>query len=129
MAKDPTQHFEIPTDMRAFAEKSVEQARKAFDSFISAAHGAATALEHQASAMRSGSDDIRQRAMSFAEQNVNASFEFAQRLVRAKDLQEVIKLQTDYVKSQMQTLSEQAKELGAAASQAAQKAARPKGGS
>ena len=76
--------------------------------------------------MRSGSDDIRQRAMAFAEENVKASFEFAERLVRAKDLQEVIKLQSDYVKAQMQTLGEQAKELGEAASQSAQKAARPK---
>jgi len=126
MAKDPTQHFEIPTDMRAFAEKSVEQARKAFDTFISAAQGAASALEQQAAVVRSGSEDMRQRAMSFAEQNVNASFEFAQRLVRAKDMQEVAKLQSDYVKSQMEVLGEQAKELGAAASHAAQKAGKTK---
>jgi phasin len=129
MAKDPTPHFEIPTDMRALAEKSVEQARKAFDTFISAAHGAATAFEHQATAVKAGSEDVRQRAMTFAEQNVNASFEFAQKLVRAKDLQEMIKLQTEYAKTQMQTLSEQAKELGETTAQSVQKAAKPKTGS
>src|SRR5208282_3391653 len=119
--------FEIPSDMRAFAEKSVEQARKAFDSFMSAAYGTATALEGQAAAVRKGSEDVRQRAMAFAEQNVTSSFEFAHRLVRVKDLQEVIALQTEYVKAQIKALSDQAKELGEAAAQAAKEATRPRG--
>jgi hypothetical protein len=37
MAKSGTASFEIPAEMRAIAEKSVEQARQAFDTFISAA--------------------------------------------------------------------------------------------
>src|SRR5271165_2499828 len=117
MAQDPTQLFEIPNEMRAFAEKSVEQARKAFDSFMSAAHGTATALQGQAEAVRKGSEDVRQRAMAFAEQNVTASFDFAHKLVRAKDLQELIALQTEYVQAQIKALTEQAKELGDAAQQ------------
>ncbi len=123
MAKDSSQLFEIPADMRAFAEKSVDQARKAFDSFMAAAQGTADALEGQAAAVRRGSEGVRQRAMAFAEQNVTASFEFAHRLVRAKDLQEVIALQTEYVKAQIKALSEQAKELGETAAQAAKEAA------
>ncbi len=124
MAKDASPLFEIPSDMRAFAEQSVEQARKAFDSFIAAAHGTASALEGQAAAVRKGSEDMRQRAITFAEQNVTASFEFANRLVRAKDLQELIALQTDYVNAQIKRLTEQAKDLGEAASQAAKDAAK-----
>jgi hypothetical protein len=34
-------NFEVPPDMRAFAEKSVAQAREAFDGFIGAARKAA----------------------------------------------------------------------------------------
>ena len=71
-------------------------------------------FEGQAESFRQGSDDVRRRAMTFAEQNVDASFEFAQRLVRAKDVQEVVRLQTEFVQSQMRALTEQAKELGAA---------------
>jgi hypothetical protein len=44
--------FEIPPEMRAFAEKSVEQARQAFDGFISAAHNAVAAFEGQAETAR-----------------------------------------------------------------------------
>jgi len=64
--------------------------------------------------------------MTFAEQNVASSFEFAQQLVRAKDIQDVMKLQADYIKQQMQAFSEQAKELGESTTKAAKAAAAPK---
>jgi phasin len=115
-------HFEIPADMHALAERSVEQARKAFDTFVSAAYGTATAFEGRAAAVRKGSEDLRQRTMAFAEQNVASSFDFANRLVNAKDLTEIVQVQSEYVRAQMQTLVEQARELGEAASQTARHA-------
>ena len=53
--------------------------------------------------------------MGFAEQNIANSFEFAQKLVRAKDIQEVMALQQEYLQSQMKAMSAQAKDLGSAA--------------
>ena len=50
--------------------------------------------------------------MGFAEQNIANSFAFAQKLVRAKDIQEVMALQQEYLQSQMKAMSEQAKDLG-----------------
>ena|SRR5581483_1763193 len=114
--------FEIPTDMRAFAEKSVEQARQAFDGFISAASRAASAFEGQTETARQGAKDVTEKAMSFAQQNIASSFDFMQKLVHAKDFQEVLKLQADYVKNQMQVLAEQAKELGERTTKAAKDA-------
>ena len=70
MAKESTGTFEIPREMRNFAEQSVEQARKAFDRFITAAQKAAHAMEGQAAAAQSGAKDVRQRAMTYAERNV-----------------------------------------------------------
>jgi len=64
--------------------------------------------------------------MTFAERNVSASLDFAHRLVQAKDVSEVVKLQSEYVNAQMQALSQQAKELGEAASQAVREASKPK---
>jgi phasin len=128
MAKDPmgTGKFEIPTDVRTFAEQSVEQARRAFDGFISASQKATSAMEGQAAAAQSGVKDLRERAMVFAEKNVASSFEFAQKLVRASNPEEFMRLQTEFVKSQMQALSEQAQELGQSVSKAAMDAAKPK---
>jgi phasin len=111
MAKDGSSNFEIPAEMRAFAEKSVAQAKLAFDSFISAAQQAVNTAETHAATTRVGAKEAGDLAMQFAERNVASSFDFAQRLLQAKDPQEVAKLHAEYVKSQVTTLTEQAKEL------------------
>ena len=114
MAKDPMWNFDVPTQMRQFAEQSVEQARKAVDGFMSAAQKAVSTAEAQAATAQSSAKDVGQKAMSFAEQNIANSFEFAQKLVRAKDVQEVMALQQEYLQTQMKAMSEQAKDLGSA---------------
>lgn len=123
---DTMRNFEIPSDMRKFAEQSVDQARKAFDGFINAAQQAVNDMEGRAGAAQTGARDVGDMAMAFAQRNIAASFEHAQQLVRARDVQEVMKLQADYIKSQVAALNEQAKELGQRGSQAAMDAARPK---
>jgi phasin len=123
MAKDK---FEIPGDMREFAEKSVEQARHAFDSFIAAAQQAAANFEGQAVTARKGAQAVTEKAVAFAEQNVAASFDYAQKLVRASDPQEVLRLHAEYVQAQMQALAQQAKELGQTATRAAAETAKPR---
>src|SRR6266511_2842483 len=120
------QNFEVPAHMRQFAEQSVEQAKQAVDGFIAAAHKTAAAIETQTTAAHTGAKDIGQKAMAFAEQNVNASFEYAQRLLRSKDPQEMMQVHAEFVKSQMQVLSEQAKELGQSAAKAVTDSAKPK---
>ncbi len=126
MANDPTWNFDVPTQMRQFAEQSVEQARKAVDGFMTAAQKAVTTAETQAATAQSGAKDVGQKAMGFAEQNIANSFAFAQKLVRAKDVQEVMALQQEFLKSQMQAMQEQAKNLGAAATSVAGNMAKPK---
>ena len=126
MANDPTWNFDVPTQMRQFAEQSVEQARKAVDGFLTAAHKTAVTMENQASTAQSGAKDMRDKVMTLAEQNINNSFEFAQKLVRAKDIQEVMALQQEFLKQQMQAIQSQAKDIGAAATKAAMDRAKPK---
>jgi phasin len=121
-----TPGYEIPPQVREMAEKSVDEAKKAFDGFVTQAQKAVTAIEGQASAAQAGAKDFNSKAISFAEANVAASFEFAQKLVRAGDINEVVRLQTEYVQSQMKAFSEQAKELGAAATKAMTDAAKPR---
>ena len=111
MANAQVNQFQVPPEMRAMAERSVEEAKKAFDGFIDATRQAVSTLEGQAVAAQAGAKDMTQKAVSFAERNVDASFDFAQKLVKAKDPQEVVRLHADYVKAQMQALSDQAREL------------------
>jgi len=126
MAKDPFEQFAVPNEVRAFAEQSVAQARKAFDGFIQAANQAMGKLEDHAQAARSGAHDIAQKSMSYAEQNVAATFDYAQKLMRAKDAAEVMRLQSEYLSRQMHTLSAQVQELGQSAAKMVIDAAKPK---
>src|SRR3954467_15336591 len=107
-----THQFDIPPEMRALAETSMEQARQAFENFVETAQHAVDTMEGQAQSARQGAKDLGQKVMGFAERNIATSFEHAQKLMRAKDVEDMLRLQTEYVKAQMQVLSEQAKELG-----------------
>jgi phasin len=113
------QQFQIPPEMRVLAEKSVEQAKQAIEGFISAAHRTVSTFEGQAETARKGAKDVGEKAMDFAQKNITSSFDFAQKLVQAKDLQEMLELQASYIKTQMQVLAEQAKELGQSTSKMA----------
>lgn len=104
-------NFDISAEMRAFAEKSVEQARAAFDGFVSAAQHAVNTAQTQAMTAQTGAREVGELAMRFAERNISSSFEFAQRLMQAKDPKEVTSMHADYVSSQIAALTEQAKEL------------------
>ncbi|RDJ23581.1 phasin [Bosea caraganae] len=115
--------YEIPTEMREFAERSVEQARKAFDGFIDAAHKAVDGAHGSAESARVNTQDATRKAMSYAENNVTAAFDLAQKLVKSKDLTEVMQHQSEFMKSQMTALQTQLKDIGAAAQDIATKAA------
>lgn len=111
MAKEFTPGYEIPPEMRALAEKSMEQARQAFEGFLSAAQQAASTAGSQFATAQSGAREAGALALQFAERNVANSFEFARKLARANDAQEVMALHAEYAQSQIAALTEQAKEL------------------
>ena len=118
MRKQPTD-YEIPDEMRDFAEKSVDQAKKAFDGFMAAALKAAGTMEDSTDLVQSGAKDVGKKALTYAEQNVAAALDFAGRLVNAKDAQEVLQLQSEFLRAQLKTFAEQANEIGSAAGRVA----------
>ena len=109
MANSP---FEVPNEMRDFAERSVEQARKAFEGFLTVAQRASGVAGEAASTSQGGAKSVGAHVLSYTERNVNAAFDLAQKLVKAKDPQEALSLQSEYLKTQLAALQEQAKELG-----------------
>lgn len=117
MADQPFNDF-IPPDMRRFADQSVQQAKKAFDDLMNATRTAVSTFEGQASSAQATALELQRKVVGFSERNVSASLEFAQNLLRAKTPEDVMKLHADYVKSQMQILAEQARDLGQQAAKA-----------
>ena len=116
--------FEIPKDMRAMAEASFEQARKTFEKFVASAQAATGTIEERNATAAAGAKDIGSKAIAYAEKNVQASLDYAQSLLKAKDLTEVMRLHSEYVQGQMRALAEQASEMGQAVTRAAMDAAK-----
>lgn len=115
--------YDVPPEMRDFAEKSVEQARKAFDSFIGAAHRAVDTAHGSAESARANTHEATKKVFAYAENNVAAAFELAQKLVKSRDLGEVMQHQSDFLKQQLANLQTQMKDMGAVAQDVASKAA------
>jgi phasin len=116
--------FEIPEQMREVADKSVGEARKAFEQFLNATQKAMATAENSAKSVGEGAADVSRQSLAFVEDNIAASFDLAQRLVQARTVQEIAALQQEYVRRQMKNLTEQGKQLGEMAARAAGDAGR-----
>jgi phasin len=119
MANETKLPFEVPAEMRAAAERSITEARQAFDRIMEAAKSGIGAAEGHGRAVQEGARDVNATVIGFAEQNIASAFEYAQKLMQAKDPQTLMQLQIEFIKTQMQGLSEQAQVLGEAVTKAA----------
>ena len=113
------QMFEIPQQIRDLAEKNIEQARSAYSQFMDAALKAQAMMP--ANPVTSSVKDAQDRAMKFTQANLNASFDLAAALAKAKDPKEILDIQTKYAQVQMQAFQTQTQELGKLMTDAAQK--------
>ncbi|MBV6657970.1 MAG: phasin family protein [Devosiaceae bacterium] len=119
-----TPKLEVPEAMRDFADQSVSQARKAFDTFMTNAQDAITKMEDGASTAQATGTEMQKDAMAFAEEQVASAFDLAQKMVRAKDTTELMTIQANYMRQQMEAVQQQAQDVGSKMSAAAQDAAK-----
>lgn len=106
--------YAVPAEMRDFADRSVQQARKAFEGFMGAVKKSSATMQESAGAPAAPVADASAKAVSYAETNVNAAFDLAEKLVHAKDVQEVMALQTEFLRAQMAAIQDQTREMGQA---------------
>ena len=125
MTDSPTRNLNVMPEMRALAEHSVEQAKNTFDDLMAATQRAVSTFEGRTAAAQATARELQGKAMGFAERNVAAWFDFAQELLRAKDAEHMVKLHADFVTSQMQALTEQARELARQVAAAAGNSGQP----
>lgn len=114
--------FEIPETMRNLAEQSVEQAQEAYSRFAEAARSAGDMVSQSSGVMPSGAKDVQDKAMKFAEKNMEANFKLAEEIVQAKDLKQAIEIQSQFARTQMEIFAEQAQKLSNLMTKAVQKA-------
>ena len=107
------QTFEIPQQLRELAQKNIEQARTAYGQLMEAMTQAMSAwISAPSEAMTSGFKAVQERAIQFAKENADAGFALANELTKAKDLQDVLRLQSRFAQKQMESYARQAQELG-----------------
>ncbi|CAN1500010.1 phasin_2, phasin [Rhabdaerophilaceae bacterium] len=109
-----TPDLNVPDDVREAMDKSVRQARAGFEKVMQATDEAARGLDEKTGTVQKQVLDMRRKAMAFTEQNVTAAFELAAQMVRAKSMDEVLKLQTDYMSKTFASMRGQVQEAGQA---------------
>ena len=93
-----TPQFEIPTDMRKMTEQSMQQVRRAINSYLHF-------FQRGVPSTVTGSSELSDKVFGYAERNVASAFEFAERLVQVRDFQSLIRVQTDFIQAQMQAMT------------------------
>ena len=103
--------FEVPEQMRAFAEKGVSQARDGYAKFKDAAETHNHTIEAVFASASKGASEYSAKLMEILKTNTSASLDFAQELVAAKTPSEALELWTGHAKKQFEAFAAWSKEL------------------
>jgi hypothetical protein len=106
-------------DVREVAGRNVEQAREAYHRYVSMTERMLGAFEGLAREASSGAREANLRMLGFAEANARAAFDHAERLLQARNLAEVTRLQQDYLREATERIAQQVREVRDMGSQAA----------
>jgi phasin len=117
--------FEVPEQMRAFAEKGVSQARDNYAKFKDVAETHNGAIEAMFSVFSSGAKEYSAKVMEMMKSSTSANLDFAQALVGVKSPSEAVELWTSHAKTQFEALTAHTKELAALAQKVATDSAEP----
>jgi hypothetical protein len=71
-------------------------------------------LEQTLSSYPSGGTEFGEKLKGYAEKNIAIAHEYANKLSQAKDLQDVVRIQTEFMQKQFNAFGEQTKSLGEA---------------
>lgn len=105
---DPKVTMEVPPQVREFAQKSMDQAEKAISTFIESATKSATV-------MPAPMNDVAKQALAITEANLKASFDHARKLMQAKDMAEIMQIQSEFLRNQFGVATEQFRKMTSAA--------------
>jgi hypothetical protein len=98
--------------MREMAQTTLDKAKDAVSKYMAESQKLREKADAGVRASYSNVQDMNDKAAAFAEANVNAGFELAQRLLQAKDPQEIGSVYQSHLKEQMEKMSAQFRELG-----------------
>ena len=117
--------FEVPEQMRAFAEKGVSQARDSYAKFKDAAETHNGTIEAVFTTASKGASEYSAKLMEIMKTNTTASLDFAQELLSVKSPTEAMELWTSHARKQFETFTAQTKQLAELSQKVAADTAEP----
>jgi hypothetical protein len=105
--------------MREMAQATLDKAKDAVSKYMAESQKMREKADAGVRASYSSAKEMNEKAVAFAEANVAAGFELAQRLLQAKDLQEIGTIYQGHLKEQMEKMNAQFRELGSLTSKPA----------
>ena len=103
--------------MREMAQTTLDKAKDAVSKYMTESQKLREKTDSGVRATYSTAKEMNDKAVAFAEANVVAGFELAQRLLHAKDPQEIGAVYQNHLKEQMEKMNSQFRELASALSQ------------
>ena len=105
--------------MREMAQTNLDKARDAVSKYMAKSQKMREKADSSIRATYSTAKEMNEKAVAFAEANVQAGFELAERLLQAKDPQEMGTVYQNHLKEQMEKMNAQFRELGSIMSKSA----------
>ncbi|MBM3544348.1 MAG: phasin [Alphaproteobacteria bacterium] len=103
----------VPESVRALAEKTVNQTREAYERGKDQLEEAIDALERSFDAAGQGATAFNRKLIDIAQRNLNSCFDLAKSLAGAKNLAEIVELQSSFLRHQFDVFANQAGEIRA----------------
>jgi phasin len=117
--------FEVPEQMRAFAEKGVSQARDSYAKFKDAAESHNGTIEAVFSTVSKGASEYSAKLMEIMKATTTANLDFAQELIGVKSPTQAVELWTTHAKKQFEAFTAHTKELAELTQKVATETAEP----
>ena len=111
MANDAFMKPEIPESLRDLMKMSIEQAKRAFDTFASTSEKTWKSLETSSQSARTGLTALNSKIADITRSNAEANFALAMKLAESKDINQAMELQSQHARKQMEAFVHQLEEM------------------
>jgi hypothetical protein len=107
MAKDP----KASEDLNEMAKETMGQAQRSMENYLNF-------FQKSMSASSWAGTELNKKVVEYAQQSVSSALEFAKKLTQAKDLLDLLRIQTEFFQEQLKSLTEQTNDLSETATKA-----------
>jgi len=111
LSNDAIMNPEIPEPLRNMMKISIEQAKRAFDTFVTTSENTWKSIENSSQAARASLQALNTKIADITRSNAEANFALVMKLAESKDIQQAMELQSEHARNQMEAFARQLEEL------------------